>query len=153
MHSHYLFIFSGISCGALRLNVYQVDYVQIAPTIVSSSTTTTPKKITAFGQDSLLFPEIIRAISENIGKGTEYNNNLIDDPGATLTKIVTSTRLSYPQIKHYLELLADQGLVTVGVYQKRRARKKGRKIKRSTVTTVKITDKGYKYLEQEGEQE
>jgi hypothetical protein len=55
--------------------------------------------------------------------------------------------------KHYLQLLADQGLVTVGVYQKKRARKKGRKIKRSTVTTVKITDKGYKYLEQEGAQE
>jgi predicted transcriptional regulator len=80
---------------------------------------------------------------------TEYNNNLIDYPGATLTKIVTTTRLSYPQIKHYLQLLADQGLVTVGIYQKKRSRKKGRKIKRSTVTTVKITDKGYKYLEQE----
>ncbi len=90
-------------------------------TTIRPSTTTTPtKKITAFGEDSLLFSEIIRAISENIGKGTEYNNNLIDDPGATLTKIVTTTRLSYPQIKHYLQLLADQELVTVGVCQKKR---------------------------------
>ena len=114
-----------------------------------TTTTTTPsKKMTAFGDDSRLYPLIIRAISENVGRGTEYNNNLIDDPGATLTKIVTRTRLSYPQIKHYLELLSDQGLVTVGVYQKRRARKKGRKAMRPTVTTVKVTHKGYKYLEQ-----
>ena len=49
--------------------------------------------------------------------------------------------------------MADRGLVTIGVYQKRRVRRKGRKIKRLTVTTVKITDKGYKYLEQVGEQE
>ena len=119
-----------------------------------TTTTTTPtKKITVFGDDSILFPLIIRAISENIGRGTEYNNNLIDDPGATLTKIVTRTRLSYPQIKYYLELLSDQGLVTVGIYQKKKATKKGKKIKRSTVTTVKITHKGYKYLEHEGEQE
>jgi predicted transcriptional regulator len=124
--------------------------VQLAPTIISSSSTaTTPtKKITAFGDDSLLFPVIIRAISENIGKGTEYNNNLIDDPGATLTKLVTTTRLSYPQLRHYLQLLAEQELVTVGVYQKKGARrKKGRLITRPTVTTVKVTDKGYKYLE------
>ncbi len=114
-------------------------------------TATTPtKKITAFGEDSLLFPEIIRAISENIGKGTEYNNNLIDDPDATLTKIVTTTKLTYPQLRHYLQLLADQELVIVGVYQKKRARtKKDRKITRPTVTTVKVTHKGYKYLEQE----
>ena len=122
--------------------------------MTATTTTTTPtKKITAFGDDSLLFPLIIKAISENIGKGTEYNNNLIDDPGATLTKIVTRTRLTYPQIKYYLQLMADRGLVTIGVYQKRRVRRKGRKIKRLTVTTVKITDKGYKYLEQVGEQE
>ncbi len=118
-------------------------------TTITTTTTTSTKKITAFGDDSLLFPLIIRAISENIGKGTEYNNNLIDDPGATLTKIVTGTRLTYPQIKYYLQLLADQGLVTVGVYQKKRARKKGKELKRRTVMTVKITDKGYKYLQEE----
>lgn len=101
----------------------------------------------------ILFSLIIRAISENIGNDTEYNNNLIDDLSAILTKIVTRTRLSYPQIKHYLQLLADQGLVTVGIYQKKRATKKGRKIKRSTVTTIKITDKGYKYLEQEAQEQ
>ena len=43
--------------------------------------------------------------------------------------------------------------MTIGVYQKKRARKKGRKIKRSTVTTVKITDEGYKYLFLEEEEE
>lgn len=101
----------------------------------------------------ILFSLIIRAISENIGNDTEYNNNLIDDLSAILTKIVTRTRLSYPQIEHYLQLLADQGLVTVGIYQKKRATKKGRKIKRSTVTTIKITDKGYKYLEQEAQEQ
>lgn len=103
-------------------------------------------KVSAFGDDTLLFPMILRAISENIGKGTEYNNNLIDDPGATLTKIVTRCHLSYPRTKHCLQLLADQGLVTVDICQKRRAQKKGREIKRPTVMTVKITDKGYKYL-------
>jgi len=120
----------------------------MATTKTSSPSTTIPtaQKATAFSDNSLLFPEIIKAISENIGKGTEYNNNLIDDPGATLTRIVTRTRLSYPQVRHYLQLLADQELVTVGVYQKKRPTKKGRKLKRSTVTTVKITDKGYKYL-------
>src|SRR3712207_679848 len=135
--------------------MFMIYRVQIATTIIpppppsSSPTTTNPaKKITAFGADSLLFPEIIRAISENIGKGTEYNNNLIDDPGATLTKLVTTTKLTYPQVKHYLQLLADQGLVTISVYQKKRVRRKnGRKITRPTVTTVKVTDKGYKYLE------
>ena len=118
-------------------------------------TTTTTKatipigKITAFGEDSLLFPEIIRTIIENIGKGTEYNNNLIDDPGATLTKIVSGTGLSYPQVRQYLKLLADQGLVTVGIYQKKRMRRrKGGRLIRTTVTTAKITHKGYKYLEQ-----
>jgi predicted transcriptional regulator len=118
--------------------------------MTTTTTTTTPtKKITAFGDDSLLFSLIIKAISENIGTGTEYNNNLIDDPGATLTKIVTTTRLSYPQLKHYLQLLADQELVIVGVYQKKRVRKKGKELKRQTVMTVKITDKGYKYLQEE----
>ena len=49
-----------------------------------SITIYTAKKATAFGDDSLLFPEIIKAISENVGKGTEYNNDLIDDPGASI---------------------------------------------------------------------
>ena len=118
--------------------------------MTTTTTNTTPtKKITAFGDDSLLFPLIIKAISQNIAKGTEYNNNLIDDPGATLTKIVTTTQLTYPQIKHYLQLLADQGLVTIDVYQKKRARRKGKELKRQTVMAVKITDKGYKYLQEE----
>jgi predicted transcriptional regulator len=84
-----------------------------------------------------------------MGKGLEYNLNLIDDPGATLAKITSRTRLTYPQTRRYLQLLADQGLVTVGIYhRKRRIRKKGREIERRrlTITTVKITDKGYKYL-------
>jgi predicted transcriptional regulator len=82
-----------------------------------------------------------------MGKGHEYNLGLIDDPGATLANIVTKTRLNYPQTKRYLQLLADQGLVIVTTYQRKRARKNGRKIERqSTVTTVKITNKGYKYL-------
>lgn len=90
--------------------------------------------------------DILYAINESIGEGLEYNNKLIDDPGATLTRIVTRCRLSYPQTKHYLGLLSDQGLVTIDIYQRKRARKKGRDIKRPTVMTVKITDKGYKYL-------
>jgi hypothetical protein len=56
-------------------------------TITTPSTT----KVTVFGDDSLLYLLITRSISENISKGTEYNNNLIHDPGATLTKIVTRT--------------------------------------------------------------
>ncbi len=123
----------------------------MAARIWSQSTTIrTAKKATGFGDDSLLFPKIIKVVSENVGKGTEYNNNLIDDPGTTLTKIVTRTRLSYPQIKHYLQLLANEGLVTVGVYQKKRKRRRnGGKLIRTTVTTAKVTHKGYKYLEQE----
>jgi hypothetical protein len=62
---------------------------------MTATTSTTPtKKVTAFSDDdddTFLFSLIIKAISENMGKGTEYNNNLIDDPGATLTKIVTRT--------------------------------------------------------------
>jgi hypothetical protein len=82
-----------------------------------------------------------------MGKGHEYNLGLIDDPGATLANIVTKTHLNYPQTKRYLQLLADQGLVIVATYQRKRARKNGRTIKRqSTVTTAKITNKGYKYL-------
>lgn len=82
-----------------------------------------------------------------MGKGNEYNLNLINDPGATLAKITTITHLSYSQAKQYLQILADQGLVMVTTYQRKRARKNGRKIMRqSTVTTVKITNKGYKYL-------
>ncbi len=84
-----------------------------------------------------------------MGEGLEYNLNLIDDPGATLAKITSRARLTYPQTRQYLQLLADQGLVTVGIYhRKRRIRKKGREIRRRrlTVTTVKVTDKGYKYL-------
>jgi hypothetical protein len=48
--------------------------------------------------------------------------------------------------------LSDQGLVTIDIYQRKRARrKKNTKIKRPTVMTVKITDKGYKYLEERQE--
>ena len=65
-----------------------------------------------------------------MGKGTEYNNNLIDDPGASLAKIVAMTRLSYPQTRQYLQLLSDQGLVTVTTYRRKRARKKGRAVNR-----------------------
>ena len=90
---------------------------------------------------------ILKAVNESIGKGTEYNNNLIDDPGASLAKIVSSTRLSYPQTRRYLQLLADQGLVIVTNCQKKRARKMGREVKRqSAVVIVKVTDEGYKYL-------
>jgi predicted transcriptional regulator len=89
---------------------------------------------------------ILNAINESMGEGLEYNNKLIDDPGATLTRIVTRCRLPYRHTKHYLQLLADQGLVTIDTYQRKRARKSGRDIKRPTVMTVKITDKGYKYL-------
>ena len=96
--------------------------------------------------------DILNAINESIGEGLEYNNKLIEDPGATLTRIVTRCRLSYPSTKHYLRLLSDQGLVTIDIYQRKRARrKKGRKIKRPTVMTVKMTDKGYKYLEERQE--
>jgi hypothetical protein len=95
-----------------------------------------------------VFIDILNAISESMGKGLEYNLNLIDDPGATLAKVTSITRLTYPQTRRYLQLLADQELVSIGIYRrKRRTRKKGREIKRRlTVTTVKITDKGYKYL-------
>ncbi len=44
-----------------------------------------------------------------MGKGTEYNNNLIDDPGASLAKIVSATCLRYPETRQYLQLLSDQG--------------------------------------------
>ncbi|MGH9989162.1 MAG: hypothetical protein ACREAS_01860, partial [Nitrososphaera sp.] len=103
-----------------------------------------------------ILTDVLNAINESRGEGLEYNNKLIDDPGATLTKIVTRSRLSYPLTKHYLELLSDQGLVTIDIYQRKRARKKGRDIKRPTVMTFKITDEGYKYLlleEQEQEEE
>jgi predicted transcriptional regulator len=114
-------------------------------------TTTTPALKRRFEHDVLV--NILNAINESIGKGTEYNNNLIDDPGASLAKIVTMTRLSYPQTKQYLQLLADQGLITITAYQRKRAHKKRSEVKRqSTVTTVKVTDKGYKYLQQEEEQ-
>jgi hypothetical protein len=82
-----------------------------------------------------IFTDILNAINEGIGEGLEYNNKLIDDPGVTLTKIVTRCRLSISthtrtRTKHYLGLLADQGLVTIGIYQKkRRTWKKGRKSK------------------------
>jgi predicted transcriptional regulator len=100
--------------------------------------------------------DILNAINESIGGGLEYNNKLIDDPGATLSRIVTRCRLPYPHTKHYLQLLSDRGLVTIDTYQRKRARKRGRDIKRPTVTIVKITDKGYKYLlllEEENEEE
>jgi hypothetical protein len=113
--------------------------------------TTTAKTTAALKRKSDhddVFINILNAVNDSIGKGTEFNNNLIDDPGATLANIVTKTRrCSYSQTKYYLELLAVQGFVTINVYQRKRARKKGRDIQRqSTVTIVKITDKGYKYL-------
>jgi predicted transcriptional regulator len=101
--------------------------------------------------------DVLNAINESRGEGLEYNNKLIDDPGATLTKIVTRSRLSYPLTKHYLRLLSEQGLVTIDIYQRKRARKKGRDIKRPTVMTFKITDEGYNYLlleeQEQGEEE
>jgi DNA-binding transcriptional regulator LsrR (DeoR family) len=83
-----------------------------------------------------------------MGKGHEYNLGLIEDAGATLANIVTITHLSYPQTKHYLQLLANQGLVTINIHhRKRKTRKKGRELKRQLrITTVKIADMGYKYL-------
>lgn len=118
------------------------------------TTTTTTKAATAALKRKFnhyyVFVNILNAINESLGKGTEYNLGLIDDPGATIAKIITKTHLNYPQTKRYLQLLADQGLVTVSTYQRKRARKNGRVIKRqSTVTTVKITDRGYKYLKEE----
>lgn len=116
----------------------------------TTTTTTTTETAGAslkrkFEHDVLI--NILKAVNESIGKGTEYNNNLIDDPGASLAKIVSSTRLSYPQTRQYLQLLADQGLVIVTNCQKKRARKMGREVKRqSAVVIVKVTDEGYKYL-------
>src|SRR5687768_15626665 len=119
-------------------------------TIATTITTAALKR--KFNHNVLI--NILNAVNESMGKGLEYNLNLIDDPGATLAKITSRTRLTYPQTRRYLQLLADQGLVSIGIYRrKRRTRKKGREIKRRlTVTTVKITDKGYKYLvEEKGE--
>ena len=89
-----------------------------------------------------------------MGKGHEYNLNLIDDPGATLAKITTITHLSYPQTKDYLQLLANQGLVTIEICRRRkRTRKKGRDIKRRlNITTFKVTDEGYRYLQKQKEE-
>ncbi len=83
-----------------------------------------------------------------MGKGQEYNLGLIDDPGATLANIINTTHLSYPQTRKYLHLLANQGLVTIDIcHRKKKTRKKGRELKRRlTVVTVKVTDKGYRYL-------
>jgi predicted transcriptional regulator len=108
--------------------------------------------ITRKRREPKILIDILNAINESMGEGLEYNNKLIEDPGATLTRIVTRCRLSYPPTKHYLRLLSDQGLVTIDIYQRKRARrKKDRKIKRPTVMTVKMTDKGYKYLEERQE--
>jgi predicted transcriptional regulator len=96
-----------------------------------------------------VYISILNAISESVGRGHEYNLNLIDDPGATLANITTITHLSYLQAKQYLQILADQGLVIIQVCpRRRRTRKKGREIKkRLNITTFKVTDEGYRFLQ------
>ncbi len=98
-----------------------------------------------------LYISILNAISESVGRGHEYNLDLIDDPGATLANITTITHLSYSQAKQYLQILADQGLVTIEIcHRRKRTRKKGREIKkRLNITTFKVTDEGYKFLQKQ----
>lgn len=79
--------------------------------INESSTTRLPSKnnlglviiiIIIISKNSLVVSKIMRGINENIGKGAEYNNNLIDDPKvAALTKPAAATRLSYLQLRCY----------------------------------------------------
>lgn len=113
---------------------------------MTSTTTTTTALKRKFNHD--VFINILNAINDSIGKGLEYNLGLIDNPSATLAKVVTRTHLTYPQTRQYLQLLADQGLVSIDIcHRKRRTRKKGRELKRQlNIITVKVTDKGYKYL-------
>jgi predicted transcriptional regulator len=86
-----------------------------------------------------------------MGRGNEYNLNLIDDPGATLAKITTITHLSYLQAKQYLQILAGQELVTIEIcHRRKRTRKKGREIKRQlNIMTFKVTDEGHRFLQKQ----
>jgi predicted transcriptional regulator len=90
-----------------------------------------------------------------MGRGNEYNLNLIDDPGATLAKITTITHLSYSRAKQYLQILADQGLVTIEIcHRRKRTRKKGREIKRQlNIMTFKVTDEGHTFLQKQRRQQ
>lgn len=86
-----------------------------------------------------------------MGRGHEYNLNLINDPGATLANITTITHLSYSRAKQYLQILADQGLVTIEIcHRRKRIRKKGREIKRRLdIKTFKVTDEGHRFLQKQ----
>lgn len=90
-----------------------------------------------------------------MGRGHEYNLNLIDDPGATLANITTITHLSYSQAKQYLQILTDHGLVTIEIcHRRKRIRKKGREIKRRlNITTFKVTDEGHRFLQKQRQQQ
>jgi predicted transcriptional regulator len=96
----------------------------------------------------LLLQMILNAINDNIGKGAAYNNNIIDDPGATISNIASTARLDFPRTKLYLQLLADQGLIMIEAVQRKRAPKRNKRRRNisKTVTTVKLTEKGYEYL-------
>jgi hypothetical protein len=88
------------------------------------------------------------ATNDSIGEGLEYNNKLIEDPGATLTRIVTRCRLSHPPQNTICGFCLTKAWLLLILSKEKSKEKKGRKIKRPTVMTVKITDKGYKYLEE-----
>jgi hypothetical protein len=131
-------------------DIYEVIITTIAA--IAAATTTSAGLKGKFEHDaSSLTNILLHATIANIGKGQAFNNNLIDDPGAIISKIAATARLDSPTTKQGLHLLADQGLITIKVIEKKRAPKRNKKLpnnKRLTVTTVKVTDNGYKHLQQ-----
>ena len=82
---------------------------------------------------------ILESVNSAAGVGDDYDNNNL---GLTKSKIMYTVFLSYPQLKEYLLLLLEKGLIEE--YQKELQEEKG---KQRSSYYYRITDKGRRFLQ------
>jgi predicted transcriptional regulator len=86
--------------------------------------------------------DIIGHILESVNSAAAVDDGDNDNNGVTISKIMYTTFLSYPQLKEYLLLLLEKGLIEE--YQKELQEEKG---KQRSSYYYRITDKGRRFLQ------
>jgi predicted transcriptional regulator len=88
--------------------------------------------------------DIIGHILESVNSAAVVGDGDNDNNGVTISKIMYTTFLSYPQLKEYLLLLLEKGLIEE--YQKELQEEKEKEKQRSSYY-YRITDNGRRFLQ------
>jgi predicted transcriptional regulator len=87
---------------------------------------------------------ILESVNNAPGVGDDYDNNNL---GLTKSKIIYTVFLSYPQLKKYLSLLVEKGLIEKYQKELQENAEAEEKEKQRSSYYYRITDKGRHFLQ------